>query len=93
MFLPGVSFRLEDGKRDARSDPYPQAGGRHHLWRDKVAGACWRAIRRAMWSSGRSGRVRRPDKMRYLALYDMNRADQGQRADYLARVQQKMRQF
>ncbi len=32
VFVPGVSFRLENGRGEARHDPYPQTGGGHDLW-------------------------------------------------------------
>ena len=35
----------------------------------------------------------RPQKMRYLALYDMNRASQEKRAAFLARVAREMESF
>ena len=35
----------------------------------------------------------KPDRLLYMALYDMNRADAARRAGYLARVEQGMRQF
>ena len=35
----------------------------------------------------------KPDRLLYMALYDMNRADQAKRAGYLARVKHAMEQF
>ena len=44
-------------------------------------------VRRALWH------VTRPDKLRYLALYDMNRASDAARARFLARVDREMEAF
>jgi NAD(P)H dehydrogenase (quinone) len=92
VFLPGVSFRLEDGlvkpnltriKRLAAVTTY---GGTR--WRAILAGDPPRhVVKRAVWH------VCRPRKMRYLALYDMNRATDAQRAAHLARVKREMEQF
>ena len=61
VFLPGVSFRLEDGLVTPR-----------HV------------VRRALWH------VCRPERMRYLALYDMNRVTEAQRTRFLTRVAGEM---
>lgn len=92
VFLPGVSFLLEDGlvkpnltriKRLAAVTTY---GGTR--WRATLAGDPPRhVVKRAIWH------VCRPYKMRYLALYDMNRATDVQRAAHLARVKREMEQF
>lgn len=89
VFLPGVSFRLEDGlvkpnlthiRKLAAVTTY---GGTR--WRAIGAGDPPRkVVTRAVWH------VTRPDKMRYLALYDMNRADTAKRAGFVARVQKEM---
>jgi putative NADPH-quinone reductase len=33
VFLPGVSFKLEEGQGEAEPHEDPEARGRHHLWR------------------------------------------------------------
>lgn len=92
VFLPGVSFRLEDGfvkpnlthvKRLAAVTTY---GGTR--LRALMAGDPPRhVVKRAIWH------VCRPEKMRYLALYDMNRATDGDRQRFLTRVQGEMERF
>ena len=46
-----------------------------------------KSVTRAVWN------VCRPDKMRYLALYDMNRATDTIRARHLERVAREMDRF
>lgn len=92
VFLPGVSFRLEDGfvrpnlthvRKLAAVTTY---GGTR--MRALMAGDPPRhVVKRAIWH------VCRPEKMRYLALYDMNRATDGDRQRFLSRVQGEMEQF
>lgn len=92
VFLPGVSFRLEGGqvvpnlthiRRLAAVTTY---GGSR--WRALLAGDPPRhVVRRALRY------VTRPRKLRYLALYDMNRASDARRAAFLARVRQEMDVF
>lgn len=92
VFLPGVSFRLEAGlvapnlthiRRMAAVTTYGATPFR--AW---LAGNPPKAvICRALWY------VARPDKLRYMALYNMNRATEDQRQRYLARVQRQMEQF
>lgn len=92
VFLPGVSFRLEDGfvkpnltqvRRLAAVTTY---GGTR--LRALMAGDPPRhVVKRAIWH------VCRPEKMRYLALYDMNRATDGDRQRFLSRVQGEMERF
>ena len=92
VFLPGVSFRLEDGfvkpnlthvKRLAAVTTY---GGTR--LRAVMAGDPPRhVVRRAIWH------VCRPEKMRYLALYDMNRATDADRGRFLGRVAGEMGRF
>lgn len=92
VFLPGVSFRLEDGlvkpnlthiRKLAAVTTY---GGTR--WRAIGAGDPPRKIvTRAVWH------VTRPDKLRYLALYDMNRATGAQRGAFLSRVKSEMEAF
>jgi putative NADPH-quinone reductase len=92
VFLPGVSFRLEDGlvkpnlthiRKLAAVTTY---GGSR--LRAVMAGDPPRhVVRRAIWH------VCRPERMRYLALYDMNRATEPQRTRFLGRVRAEMEQF
>lgn len=92
VFLPGVSFRLEDGKvrpnlthirKLAAVTTYGGTRVRALLAGDPPR----RSITRAVWH------VCRPDRMRYLALYDMNRATQDRRADFLDHVGREMEAF
>lgn len=92
VFLPGLSFRLEDGKvkpnlTHIRKLAAVTTYGGTRL-RALLAGDPPRhVVKRAVWH------VTRPDTMRYLALYDMNRADAAKRAAFLARVGQEMEHF
>lgn len=92
VFLPDVSFRLEDGKvkpnltqirKLAAVTTYGGARTRALLVGDPPR----RCVTRAVWH------VCRPDRMRYLALYDMNRADDAKRAAFRARVEREMKVF
>jgi NAD(P)H dehydrogenase (quinone) len=92
VFLPGVSFRLEDGKvrpnltnirRLAAVTTYGGTRMRALLAGDPPR----RVVRRAVWN------VTRPGRMRYLALYDMNRATAADRGRFLARVGAEMETF
>jgi len=92
VFLPGVSFRLEDGKvkpnlthikRLAAVTTYGGTRLRAMLAGDPPR----RSVTRAVWH------VCRPMKMRYLALYDMNRATDGARGAFLGRVRKEMEEF
>ncbi|BBU56407.1 NAD(P)H dehydrogenase (quinone) [Mameliella alba] len=92
VFLPGVSFRLEDGRvkpnltHIRRLAAVTTYGGTR--WRAFMAGDPPRKIvRRAVWH------VTRPEKMRYLALYGMNRATETQHAGFLDRVEREMERF
>lgn len=89
VFLPGVSFKLVDGKvrpnltHISKLAAVTTYGGTR--MRAIMAGDPPRkSVRRAVWH------VCRPDRMRYLALYDMNRADKAKRAGYLERVGREM---
>lgn len=92
VFLPGVSFRLEAGKvqpnlrhirKLAAVTTYGGTRTRAFLAGDPPR----KCVTRAVWH------VCRPQKMRYLALYDMNRATDAQRASFLSRVDQEMERF
>ncbi len=89
VFLPGVSFRLEDGfvkpnltniRKLAAVTTYGGTRVRALLAGDPPRHVVKRAIRH----------VCRPDTMRYLALYDMNRVTQDRRRRYLAAVRREM---
>ena len=92
VFLPGVSFRLEDGKvkpnlthiqRLAAVTTYGGTRTRARLVGDPPR----KCVTRAVWH------VCRPRVMKYLALYDMNRASDQKRAAFLARVGSEMEAF
>lgn len=92
VFLPGITFSLENGKvrpamthirKLATVTTYGASRMRAFLAGDPPRRVVSRAFRHAC----------QPDSFLYLALYDMNRADAGQRADYLARVHRKMEHF
>lgn len=92
VFLPGVSFRLEDGKvrpnltNIRRLAAVTTYGGSR--MRALLAGDPPRhVVKRALWH------VTRPQKLRYLALYDMNRADAARRGAFLERVGREMERF
>ena len=89
VFLPGVSFRLEGGRvrpnlthvrRLAAVATYGGTRARAMLAGDPPR----RVVTRALWH------VARPERTRYLALYDMNRADRARRERFLARVAREM---
>ncbi len=89
VFLPGVSFRLEDGKvrpnltHIQKLAAVTTYGGTR--WRAFMAGDPPRkCVTRAVWH------VCRPDRMRYLALYDMNRATDTARGQFLRKVKDEM---
>jgi putative NADPH-quinone reductase len=85
VFLPGVAFRLEDGRvvpnlRNIRRLAAVTTYGGTRLRAALVGDPPRRAFSRAVWH------VCRPDSFRYLALYDMNRATDAARSAFLARV-------
>jgi putative NADPH-quinone reductase len=91
VFLPGVSFRMADGKvapalsNIRRLAAVTTYGGSR--WRAMLAGDPPRKVvtRALRFVCGPAVR------MRYLALYDMNRADAADRAAFLARVGRDLR--
>ena len=92
VFLPGISFRLEAGKvvpnlthirKLAAVTTYGGTRMRAFLAGDPPR----KCVTRHVWH------VIRPEKMRYLALYDMNRATDARRAAHLARVEREMEVF
>ena len=89
VFLPGVSFRLEEGKvmpnltHIRKLAAVTTYGGTR--MRAILAGDPPRhVVKRALWH------VTRPEKLRYLALYDMNRASDTTRKGFLDRVGREM---
>ena len=92
VFLPDVSFRLLNGKvtpnlthirKLAAVTTYGGSRMRALLLGDPPR----KCVTRAVWH------VCRPDKMKYLALYDMNRATDTARAAFLGRVETQMERF
>jgi NAD(P)H dehydrogenase (quinone) len=92
VFLPGVSFRLEDGRvkpnlGNIRKLAAVTTYGANKL-RAVLAGDPPRhVVKRALWHACK------PDRLRYLALHDMNRVTLAQRTRYLALVEREMRHF
>jgi putative NADPH-quinone reductase len=89
VFLPGVSFRLQDGKvrpnltHIRKLAAVTTYGGTRLL--ALLAGDPPRhVVKRALWH------LTRPDRLRYLALYDMNRANADTRTRFLERVGSEM---
>lgn len=92
VFVPGVSFRLEDGRVTPAMTHIRKLGvvttyGATWLRATLIGDPPRRVMTRAF------AHAARPDTMLYLALYDMNRADAARRAGYLARVKAKMETF
>ena len=90
VFLPGVSFRLEEGKvkpnltrirRLAAVTTYGGTRMRAMLCGDPPR----KCVTRAVWH------VCRPRTTKYLALYDMNRASDSKRRQFLGYVGDQMR--
>ena len=89
VFLPGVSFRLEDGRvrpnlTQIRRLAAVTTYGGTRLRAMPAGDPPRRCVCRAVWH------VRRPDRMRYLALSDLNRASLARRARFLDHVGQQM---
>lgn len=85
VFLPGVSFKLVGGKvrpnlTHIRKLAAVTTYGGTRLRAIMAGDPPRHCVTRAVWH------VCRPDKMRYLALYDMNRADDTRRKSFLDRV-------
>lgn len=92
VFLPGVSFRLEDGRvkpnlTHIRKLAAVTTYGGTRMRAMLVGDPPRKSVTRAVWH------VCRPDKMRYLALYDMNRATESRRRAFLDRVDREMAAF
>jgi putative NADPH-quinone reductase len=93
VFLPGVSFRLENGvvvpnlhniRKLAAVVTYGGDWKRTLLMGDPPKKVVKRAVRAVCHPLART---------KYLALHDMNRADDAKRAAFLAKVATTMRQF
>ncbi len=85
VFLPGVSFRLEGGRvrpnlTHVRRLAAVATYGGDRLGATLAGDPPRRVVCRAL------AHVCRPERLRYLALYDMNRATAERRARFLARV-------
>ena len=90
--VPGVAFRLEEGRLFPNLTQITRLAAV-----TTYGGTRFRAIgagdppRRVVTRSVRF--YCQPEKMRYLALYDMNRATDAKRARFLTRVRSEMEQF
>ncbi len=89
VFLPGVSFRLEQGRvvpnlthirKLAAVTTYGGTRARAIFAGDPPR----HVVKRALWH------LTRPEKLRYLALYDMNRATAARRAAFLSQIRREM---
>ena len=92
VFLPGVSFKLVDGKvkpnlTHIRKLAAVTTYGGTRLRATLVGDPPRKCVTRAVWH------VCRPSKMRYLALYNMNRASDAKRAQFLAMIGQELETF
>lgn len=90
VFLPGVSFKLVDGKVGPNLTQVKKLAavttyGGTRLRAFGAGDPPRKHFTRAVWH------VTRPDKMRYLALYDMNRASDAQRGAFLDKVGREMK--
>lgn len=89
VFLPGVSFKLVDGKvapnlTHIRKLAAVTTYGGTRLRAYGAGDPPRKHFTRAVWH------VTRPETMRYLALYDMNRASDAKRAAFLDKVGHEM---
>lgn len=90
VFLPGVSFKIVDGKVAPNLEHIKKLAAvtTYGGTRMRAFGAGdppRKHFTRAVWH------VTRPEKMKYLALYDMNRASDAKRASFLEKVGLEMR--
>ena len=90
VFLPGVAFKLVDGKvkpnlTHIRKLAAVTTYGGTRLRAFGAGDPPRKHFTRAVWH------VTRPEKTRYLALYDMNRATDAQRTVFLDKVAREMR--
>ncbi|WP_299917572.1 NAD(P)H-dependent oxidoreductase [uncultured Roseobacter sp.] len=92
VFLPGVSFKLKEGKvvpnlRNIRKLAAVTTYGGTRMRAIMAGDPPRRSVKRAVWH------VCRPEKLRYLALYDMNRVTEQRRAQFVAQVRTEMEAF
>ena len=92
VFLPNVTFRLEDGDvRHAKTSFRRLASvttyGARRLQAILACDPPHRVVGRAFWHACR------PHRFRYLALCDMNRVDAARRAGFVTHVQRRMERF
>ncbi|MEM7753041.1 MAG: NAD(P)H-dependent oxidoreductase [Pseudomonadota bacterium] len=90
VFLPGVSFKIVDGKvapnlQNIRKLAAVTTYGGTRMRAFGAGDPPRKHFTRAVWH------VTRPERMKYLALYDMNRATDAKRAAFLDKVGQEMR--
>ena len=90
VFLPGVSFKIVDGKvapnlQNVRKLAAVTTYGGTRMRAFGAGDPPRKHFTRAVWH------VTRPEKMKYLALYDMNRASDAKRAAFLNKVDAEMR--
>ena len=93
VFLPGVSFKLVDGKVAADAAQHPQGRGGHHLWRQPAAR---HADGRSAAQAGQAGAARHREAGRvglHQALYAMNVASEARRRRFIAAVAARMEAF
>ncbi|WP_108482643.1 NAD(P)H-dependent oxidoreductase [Oceaniglobus ichthyenteri] len=92
VFLPGVSFRLERGQvrpnlTHIRKLAAVTTYGGNRMTAILMGDPPRRCVTRAM------RHICRPDTMKYLALYNMNRASDATRSGFLTKVENKMKRF
>jgi putative NADPH-quinone reductase len=92
VFLPGVSFRLDEGRVKPALTNIRRLGavttyGATRLRAVLAGDPPRRIVRRVLWHACQ------PDKLLYMALHDMNRADEARRRGYLAAVERAMERF
>jgi len=92
VFLPGVSFRLVDGKvvpnlTNIRKLAAATTYGGNRLRTFLAGDPPRKTVTRAIWH------VCQPDKTRYIALHDMNRCTPQRRSRHLDRVRREMEAF
>ncbi len=90
VFLPGVSFKLVEGKVTPNLTHVQKLAavttyGGTRLRAFGAGDPPRKHFTRAVWH------VTRPEKMRYLALYDMNRATSADRSAFVDKVEREMR--
>lgn len=92
VFLPGVAFRMQDGKLAACLDNVRKIAavtsyGATPLRAFLAGDPPRRLVKRAVWG------LTRPDKIRYIAQYDMNNITPAGCEAHLARVAREMERF